>query len=1127
MADLGSLVASLGLDIKDLKVNETKAENIIKSYSKKVDKELDTADRRFKKHSKQVDKIFKRVRGAIGSFTAGLAIYQGIRLFQNIVEDGKQFEKTMAAVKGITGGEQFKEMSELAKKMGANTEFTAQQAAEGLRFLTMAGISANESIKALPGILDLATAGNLDLGRSADIASNAMTAMGLQAQDLKRINDSFVNTITRSNSTVEMLAEAFKYVAPSAKAFGLDIETLNALLGKLHDAGIQGSMAGTQLNQALIKSAEYFAEIGKQGNIIDLLKHINKEAWSTTDVLDEFAGRGGRAIIVLRDMVPAIEDFVKEIKSGENATTDLADTMRDTTDGAIKELDSAIKGIKIDAFENNTSILKGTIKDLTKVVRENREEFIILADALLKLGTFTAKTAGVMSHLFTIYEKFVEKVDDLSFADKMKKDIADTEKEIVRLKRQQGFIKKAAISKRDKEVKLQIVDDLIREKQTTIGILQDQLKFYENVVKANKKVSDDKEQIVKKQEEENKALKEKSEELKKQEELYKKQQEEVKRLAKEEQKIIRKLTQIHLNEPTRIEDTGFDPYGDLVTGAAYGKKALEDMQKSEAKAQEFAQFIGDSTSEAIREGIINGVDSAMGMVGNIISNVLAQTVQKGISDQIGGIAGSVVGGVAGGLVAGIASSFLSSALSSGPSQTKIYEDQIKEQVKELKRNTEEIKRSTDFRKNEVSSYSSGLFNASENLMRVSESYADFMKSGGSQGDLDSVGYANAVIKSLEVTIDFESMFMDSDFINSRKVKADISKAQAEIENLQASIEEFATVISNIQLDITNSAKDLYEEAGDAFRTEAEIQKREFNKTSKNLLLGLADAYKFEGIFTQEDVNILNQFTNAGELAKSMLVALKGNQEQYNEVLETSMYLVAAAALQQKAYADTFNTGVADWQKQLSQRNWGIEDWELEFRRLGSEINILDKTSEDYFGEALDLAEQQFDVLQTISGLMEAQLDALKSTEVSLIDQIYGVSTSDTSSVGLSKQRYQELFSGALTLDPQAIAAFQSFVPDFIEVMSSAGYSRASVESGVKYDLNEVLSGVSTSISNLNTNLDTISSRAPSVSVDGTVTSGINAPISVQVVIDGREIASALIEQLDTNQELIDKVRRVA
>ncbi len=417
----------------------------------KVDKKLDGLATKSKKSTDKVESNFSKLKKSVFSLKGaliGLGSAFAIKsILTNIITIGAEFEKTMKIVQGVSRAteEQFKSMNEVAKQLGETTEFTATQAAEGLRFLTMAGIEATQAIAALPGVLDLATAGNLELGESADIASNAMTAMGLGAEDLSRINDSFIATTTRSNSTVRMLAESFRYVAPTANALGYDIERMNALLGKLHDSGIQGSMAGTQLNQALLRSQKLMAKMGMEGDVIDLLKRMNDEMWSVDDIMQKFAGRGGRAILVLKGMVGAsdeaagsIQKLEKDIRNATGEAEDLAVKMRDTTIGAFKELQSVIEGIALGSFEDNMGGFKNSIKGLTEEVRDSKDEFQALGQALLNLAEFGVKTIAVLSRVYdwgNLAYEVLNDVDKINLTPKMQfeLDIKNAEKKVENL----------------------------------------------------------------------------------------------------------------------------------------------------------------------------------------------------------------------------------------------------------------------------------------------------------------------------------------------------------------------------------------------------------------------------------------------------------------------------------------------------------------------------------------------------------------------------------------------------------------------------------------------------------------------------------------------------------------------
>ena len=125
-----------------------------------------------------------------------------------------------------------------------------------MQYLAMAGWDTNEIIAAMPGLLDLAAAGATDLGAAADIVSDVMTAMGMEANEASRAADVFAKAATSSNTTVEMLGETMKYAAPIAHTFGMSLEEVSALAGMMANAGIKGSQAGTALRASLLRMSK-------------------------------------------------------------------------------------------------------------------------------------------------------------------------------------------------------------------------------------------------------------------------------------------------------------------------------------------------------------------------------------------------------------------------------------------------------------------------------------------------------------------------------------------------------------------------------------------------------------------------------------------------------------------------------------------------------------------------------------------------------------------------------------------------------------------------------------------------------------------------------------------------------
>ena len=256
--------------------------------------------------SKSYSNLGRTIVGAFGGLSAGLILKDAISTFST-------FEKEMSNVKALTQAtdSQFAELKSQAEQLGKSTAFTAKQAAEGMGFLAMAGLDNTKIMEAMPGVLDLAAAGSIDLAQAADIASNVLTQFGLSASEMNRVNDVLASTSTKSNTNIQQLAEGLKYAGTTAKILNIPLEETNAVLGVLANAGLQGSMGGTSLNTALLEmsrtSSGAVKELNKLGvithnsqgkfvGLTNILKQFEQQNISSTQVLDIFGARGGRAM---------------------------------------------------------------------------------------------------------------------------------------------------------------------------------------------------------------------------------------------------------------------------------------------------------------------------------------------------------------------------------------------------------------------------------------------------------------------------------------------------------------------------------------------------------------------------------------------------------------------------------------------------------------------------------------------------------------------------------------------------------------------------------------------------------------------------------------------------------------
>ena len=169
------------------------------------------------------------------------------------VKTAADFEKGMSnvqAVAGATAGE-MDLLREKAKEMGAKTKFSASESADAFSYMAMAGWKTKEMLDGIEGIMYLAGATGEDLALTSDIVTDALTAFGLKASDTNRFVNVLAQTANASNTSVSLMGETFKYVAPVAGALGYSIEDASVAIGLMANSGIKASNAGTALRSIL------------------------------------------------------------------------------------------------------------------------------------------------------------------------------------------------------------------------------------------------------------------------------------------------------------------------------------------------------------------------------------------------------------------------------------------------------------------------------------------------------------------------------------------------------------------------------------------------------------------------------------------------------------------------------------------------------------------------------------------------------------------------------------------------------------------------------------------------------------------------------------------------------------
>ena len=220
---------------------------------------------KFKADDKEAQKTTKNVEKSIekvGKQSAkSSAVATGV--IAGITAVGVQFEKSMANVQAISGAtaDDMALLEAKAREMGKETVFSASESADALGYMALAGWKTQDMLDGLPGILNLAAAGNTDLATTSDIVTDALTAFGKSAKDSAHLADIMSATMSNSNTNIEMLGQSYKYVASLAGAMNYTMEDTSLALGLMANAGIKADQAGTSLRSMLTRLAKPTDEV--------------------------------------------------------------------------------------------------------------------------------------------------------------------------------------------------------------------------------------------------------------------------------------------------------------------------------------------------------------------------------------------------------------------------------------------------------------------------------------------------------------------------------------------------------------------------------------------------------------------------------------------------------------------------------------------------------------------------------------------------------------------------------------------------------------------------------------------------------------------------------------------------
>lgn len=259
-----------------------------------------------------------------------------------MVKVAADFEQSMARVRALTGasGAEFKKLESAARELGKTTQFSASQAAEAMAFFAQAGFDSTKIIEAMPATLNLAAAGQLEMGQAADIVAKIMGGMGLEAAELGNTVDILAKAFTTSNTDLVQLGDAMKFVGPVAKIAGKDMSETVAVLQTMAQAGLQGGLAGTAFRGILAKLAGNGKEVSSVFGFLGVkIKDVDGNLRNTADIVEDFNRALGEKGVESADaMGMAIKAF--GLRAGPGFTA-----LLEKGAGTIRDFESALDDV--------------------------------------------------------------------------------------------------------------------------------------------------------------------------------------------------------------------------------------------------------------------------------------------------------------------------------------------------------------------------------------------------------------------------------------------------------------------------------------------------------------------------------------------------------------------------------------------------------------------------------------------------------------------------------------------------------------------------------------------------------------------------------------------------------------
>lgn len=421
LRDTDAALKEAGIDTNNLSGESAKLGSQIDELKGKQEKAAEEAQN----FGSTTAEAFDAISNAIATAGIAKALKEIYDAYMACVSAAGDFEEGMSNVEALSGAtaEEMALLTAEAKELGATTKFTAQESADAMGYMAMAGWDAQEMLSGMDGVLQLAAASGEDLAMVSDIVTDNLSAFGLTAADTAHFSDVLASAATSANTNVSIMGETFKMSASVAGALGYTIEDVAVAVGLMANSGVKGSIAGTALKNtfngllegvtltgAAFGEYEYSAvkadgTMKSFGSTIDELRGYFEQMTEAERVNNAMTIAGQRGYNGLLAILNATDEDVAAMTESINSCTGAAAKMAaikmDNLNGELTLMNSAWDALKTTIGEQFIPEMR-TLYSIGADVFGAADDFVQKAPQLAKagaavVGVLTAAAGGIVA----------------------------------------------------------------------------------------------------------------------------------------------------------------------------------------------------------------------------------------------------------------------------------------------------------------------------------------------------------------------------------------------------------------------------------------------------------------------------------------------------------------------------------------------------------------------------------------------------------------------------------------------------------------------------------------------------------------------------------------------------------